>query len=758
MGKRSRGRQEDADYSPVLSGAGTAKASGSTERRAGRGAVACLQCRSRKSVCSLSGPACDGCLHRGEGDACSFQALIWIDNIDDLPSRQLKRKVDRLEALLNLLQTATKEAPRAPPPPPPIEAPAPVRAASAPPITSTEEGFRVLPAPFRARVQDCDSLVRILLSDTEILSLSSLNIDAKSLAAQLRRDEQEHEPGLAILHAPHPSALYVPISAEEYHRDVEGVLPTLAQAQLTLTAYFSLSNGFLRLIHPATFLAQCDQYWRTRETPEPNWLATYLIVCAYGLLAAPDADNSAHSMLPVGPGKEMLARTWFDAARRVLAANNFMTKQSVEGLRAFALLVQWWMSEGARYAEAALSVSVAVVSSAFDLQLNRDPTEIDPSLPPHLAEIRRRIFWTIYVFEAMVRPMLGKFWRPFDEDDITVRMPGMDEPGSPTAYYQAASLNSKVSTLMTRPKVATPTVVSTLFDDLEIFLDANGANPLAIAMARFSYYRLHRFATLSGMSTDQREANATRVFESLLDSIRNASSMPNCPAIVLLRAFSAAIAAAADLSDLSYAQVCSTPVGIQLHRLLADLPRLAFPPNHLRLVRRATLILRSLLSTAERSFPRDQGVYSEEASDFSVGSSSIATPVTATGLVDSHGPVYPLSNGFVATEHYETPHAESLPPPTPVYGRINRHYSLQHDPQSFSREPSFPIPRSAPAHQAAFVRQDPQLAGRPALSLFTTVAYPPTSQKAPTPLVSPWIDAAITPSRYVDGRPWDRYA
>lgn len=34
----------------------------------------------------------------------------------------------------------------------------------------------------------------------------------------------------------------------------------------------------------------------------------------------------------------------------------------------------------------------------------------------------------------------------------------------------------------------------------------------------------------------------------LLDSIGKASNMPNCPAIVFLRAFSAAIAAAADLN------------------------------------------------------------------------------------------------------------------------------------------------------------------------------------------------------------------
>lgn len=64
---------------------------------------------------------------------------------------------------------------------------------------------------------------------------------------------------------------------------------------------------------------------------------------------------------------------------------------------------------------------------------------------------------------------------------------------------------------------------------------------------------------------------------------------------------------------------------------------MTFPSNHLRLVRRATLILDSLLPKPDEPQPLAYRVYSEEMSDFSIGSSSIATPVTASGLVDSHG-------------------------------------------------------------------------------------------------------------------------
>ena len=90
---------------------------------------------------------------------------------------------------------------------------------------------------------------------------------------------------------------------------------------------------------------------------------------------------------------------------------------------------------------------------------------------------------------------------------------------------------------------------------------------------------------------------------------------------------------------------------------------------------------------------------------------------------------------------------------------MNRHYSLQHNAQSAPVESGLQLPRSAPAQQAVFAREEPYSeSGRPALSVFTTVSHPQLPQKAPTPLVSPWIDAAITPSRYIDGRPWERYS
>lgn len=146
--------------------------------------------------------------------------------------------------------------------------------------------------------------------------------DGPSTLTQLRRDELDHPSRHPIFDAPHPAALHARVSEEEYQHHVEHVLPSVAQAQLALTSYFTLSNGFLRLIHPPTFLAQCEVYWSTGFTADGNWVATYLLVCGYGLLAAPDGDDRVRrQLLPHGLEKEPLARTWFEAARQVLAVN-----------------------------------------------------------------------------------------------------------------------------------------------------------------------------------------------------------------------------------------------------------------------------------------------------------------------------------------------------------------------------------------------------------------------------------------------------
>ncbi|BGP55372.1 hypothetical protein JCM8202v2_002973 [Rhodotorula sphaerocarpa] len=712
----------------------------------------------------------------GQRDACSFQALIWVyvsasswsdgkvsfrsssltrrdhtsDNLDDLPSRQLKRKVDQLETLLQSLPSAADVlSPPLPSPPLPDAAAGNETGRTSPSAPAPANGKPV-------RMQDCDALVRMLLSDCAPPSLASLDLDVADLSAKLRRDELDHPSRHPIFDAPHPAALHARVSEEEYQHHVEHVLPSVAQAQLALTSYFTLSNGFLRLIHPPTFLAQCEVYWSTGFTADGNWVATYLLVCGYGLLAAPDGDDRVRrQLLPHGLEKEPLARTWFEAARQVLAVNHFNGKESVEGVRAFVLLVQWWMTEGARYAEATLAVSVTVVSTAFDLQLNRDPDEVDPSLPPHEAETRRAIFWTLYVFESMVRPMLGKAWHPFDDDDISVRRPQPEDANSPAHLYEAAILNARISKLINRRKMLSPDAVSAVFDDVEAFLETRQHSPLVTAMARFSYNRLHRFARQTGLSNAQRDESAARVLSELLESIRRASESPDCPAIVLLRAFSAAIASAAELCRTPHVLLSTSAAGSQLLRLLDDLPHLPFPPPHSRLIRRANLVLRALLPRPEEAPPFDISSYPGEVINFAFD--PLQLDASGTEPTDAHCPVYPLSNGFVATEHYLPDTPDSMPPPISDRAATRRP-SMQYEGHP-SAQAGIPYrwAASLPADQPPLDLAEPSPGDRPVLSVSTSILPPQPPLKLATPFPGLWVDAAITPSRYIDGQPWERF-
>lgn len=117
---------------------------------------------------------------------------------------------------------------------------------------------------------------------------------------------------------------------------------------------------------------------------------------------------------------------------------------------------------------------------------------------------------------------------------------------------------------------------------------------------------------------------------------------------------------------------------------------------------------------------------------------------------------YPLANGFVATEHYLSSSQNVLPSPVSYDGSAERY------PQGgdLGTEPAglvYGLPRSAPPEQTDFaVPRSTNSGRRPTLSLHTAEPAVPTHLKPPPSLVSPWIDAAITPSRYVAGSPWER--
>lgn len=255
---------------------------------------------------------------------------IYSENLDDLPSRQLKRKVDRLEALLRGLAGL-------PPPPEPAKLTPPTTCSlpvpDSPPLAVPQRPSSapgsvetvVPPSPTmdeRARSEACKALIRAFLSDEHVLDEPVLGIDPSALSAQLRAVGTCHLTAFPAHRVPNPASLHDTLSADDYRQTVEAVLPTRAQAEVALEAYLASGNSVLRLLNPQTFLQQCEAYWTTGRVPEPNWLATYLIACASGLFGLDRLGEASQEALPTGAPQELLARTWADAGRRVLSANS----------------------------------------------------------------------------------------------------------------------------------------------------------------------------------------------------------------------------------------------------------------------------------------------------------------------------------------------------------------------------------------------------------------------------------------------------
>lgn len=205
------------------------------------------------------------------------------------------------------------------------------------------------------------------------------------------------------------------------------------------------------------------------------------------------------------------------------------------------------------------------------------------------------------------------------------------------------------------------------------------------------------------------------------------------------------------------------PYNHQLFDLLRILRTRMFPSQVHRLIQRAVVIIEHLLPRPDEPLQLGPSFCSSDSvSEYSLDSSKLATPSTAGFTPDGFAVrtqpclcrIETESAGAqvvsdlavlqaAASQVYASP--ELPPPPAPIVPPVVA--ALQ---QAAMMPP--PVP-------AASRNEPPVLrTSRPALSVFTTVAPPAPATKALTPLVSPWIDAAITPSRYAGDWQWDGFA
>ncbi|GAA5861856.1 hypothetical protein JCM1840_006856 [Sporobolomyces johnsonii] len=661
---------------------------------------------------------------------------MWVDNPDDLPSRQLKIKLDRLEALVTAL--------RARPIPPPSPTPSPITFEQ--PTTlffpEVEPSPLAVPSPSLARARD--TLCRALFVNADLRRVELAGEDTMLLEAKLRRIDEEDR------RATHCSPSYL-----------TSALPTPAQAYFAVSVYFAVVNSSFRLVHAPSFVRDCHEFWSNCTIPSQTWIATYFAVCAAGLRAALEDEITLRQSGLKTEELSLLAGRCWDESRRVLESEGFPLQATLEGVRACAVLVFAGLHGDAQSLAKAAALSSLAASAAYDLELHRDPYELAPNLSPLEAEMRRRVFWALYTFEAITVSLLGNPGFAFDDSDVSARHPlylpdetylslgfpalkgmgtasGASGAPSSTAIFSVASASRRIFALSKSTKAPGRDDIAKLLVELDALGSSVDSNPLAAALFHFSCMRMHALAVELGVADTARGESAVDHLDPLINiasSTAFASVSPSERLLVLALAAAAAVSEAFDSHTFGNAFADSSQRRRNLRTFVSTLGISLWPASLQRTVARCIAVMLHLLGEGPKPFlePSPSLACSSLAtpSDVTLPSPASVAPLSATGA--SH---CSMQLPFVNEDHVFPP----LFPPSV--------FQIPAVPAPLPATHTVPLTRPLPPHTLA-------LPARPLLSLHTSVG--PGANKSSTPILSPWHDPSqsMTPSRYVGHYAWE---
>ncbi|KAF2461996.1 fungal-specific transcription factor domain-containing protein [Lineolata rhizophorae] len=209
------------------------------------------------------------------------------------------------------------------------------------------------------------------------------------------------------------------------HTEPAPVLPPWATTDRLLTQFHEVFQLHAPLLHWPTFLNEVREVYRkgSFQSCPQVWVALFHIVLACGTLQTLDYSSGAETPKPDNEGIRFLNIT-----SRTL--NTFADDLTVDHIRVSMLLCVFIMEMNSR--SAAWVWLGGAVRIAQDLGLHFEAG----SSPTVEAEMRRRIWWTVYTYDRLLSLELGKPML-IDEDDCNVDYP------SPVHERQAFHLGSQ---------------------------------------------------------------------------------------------------------------------------------------------------------------------------------------------------------------------------------------------------------------------------------------------------------------------------
>ncbi|KLU84048.1 hypothetical protein MAPG_03094 [Magnaporthiopsis poae ATCC 64411] len=184
--------------------------------------------------------------------------------------------------------------------------------------------------------------------------------------------------------------------------EVLNSLPPRAIADALLCNYMTTFEKTHRMLHPAQFHQELEEFWADRESVLDGWLAQLCAMMALGC-------QSAAEELFDGTGNT--ATQWtevlLDGAQTSLCRSPFMLMPNLTTIRTMCMMAICKMM-GLRGTDPrqVASLMALVVRLAMSLQLHRSPS-LFYGMPEFEAEMRRRIWATVQVLDLDVAMWAG---------------------------------------------------------------------------------------------------------------------------------------------------------------------------------------------------------------------------------------------------------------------------------------------------------------------------------------------------------------
>lgn len=218
-----------------------------------------------------------------------------------------------------------------------------------------------------------------------------------------------------------------------------GLPPSPAVAKKLLMTYFRKWHPFFPFLHGPTFFEQVNRFYGSgsREGDHSALLTqSQKLSQAMTFQAVFNIADSIHGQKELEPQSRIQSSTAVTNLLGVVSLSNDIS--SLQAILAVELYLITVMS-----LRAASTVHGVLTRMMYQSGLHRCPSRY-VQLPPHICEIRQRIFWTTYVLDRYLSQALG---HPvaISDDEVDVCIPGMVELHNPVRPREPEVLSSSLT-------------------------------------------------------------------------------------------------------------------------------------------------------------------------------------------------------------------------------------------------------------------------------------------------------------------------